>query len=152
SSAGPRRRRARRRCGWCAPPTRRAGPSSAPAKNRFTTKARRAQRRENQKAEKGRKPSSAFWFSLCPSCLCGEPLLRLRLGAGLLGVQDAGQLRLLAGGEVGVDDPLSRRLVQFLGRQVVLLAQLLDRRVGQPQEALDLRLDRPLDGAVGQPA
>src|SRR5947209_7915632 len=43
-----------------------------------------------------------------------------------LGVDQAGQLRLLAGRQVGVDDALGGGLIELLGREVVLRAQVLE--------------------------
>src|SRR5438876_6289874 len=51
---------------------------------------------------------------------------RGRLGRGFFLFQEPGQLRLLAGRHVRVDDPLGRRLVELAGGQVVFLPQLFD--------------------------
>src|SRR5262249_54063736 len=75
-------------------------------------------------------------------------------GRGLfLLVQQLGQLRLLACGQVLVDDALGRGPVELHGREVVFLAQVLDGAAGgHSQHLLDLRLQRLLDGAVVQAA
>src|SRR5690242_1888008 len=73
-------------------------------------------------------------------------------GGLLLGADEAGQLRLLAGRQVGVDDALGGGLVEPLGGEVVLLAQLLQRAAGRRgRNLLQLGLDRLDGGAVPQP-
>jgi hypothetical protein len=50
-----------------------------------------------------------------------------------------------------VNDPLGSGLVQLLGRQVVFRLQAFGVTLARHgEEALDLRLDRLLDGPVGQ--
>src|SRR5207302_1824710 len=63
------------------------------------------------------------------------------------------ELGFLAGGEIGVHNTSGGRLIELLGGEIVFLAQLIQGAVsGDLFYLLNLRLDRPLGGTVGEPA
>src|SRR6185437_3008128 len=68
-----------------------------------------------------------------------------------LGEQLAGQLRLLAGREVLVDDPARGRLVELGRGEIVLDLEGIDGAVEGGVESLDVRLDDADDGPVVDP-
>src|SRR5437660_5863364 len=68
-------------------------------------------------------------------------------------MDEPGELRFLARGQIGMHDAPRRGLVELLGREVVLRTELVKASfLGDRYELFDLRLDGAFGGAVAQPA